>query len=841
MNSPGPLAARPRQIVSFDRLDDRLNDPSYEGDPLKAYYDIAGGIGKGVMIARAVNAFIAQGLRLLVVVPRTELGNQQNDKFEIHFNNEADIALIHSRQLKGKAPTDEDIDSADAAIITNSSLIKRIRSGRLRPLDWDGVFWDEAHLDIGPGTETRRLIQEEFAHAFQMALTASGEYDSIRNVANVFGPPVDSINTVEGVEGNLLASIKTSVVRSGVRIGFGNILVKGDYDPVQMQKSVNVSARNMISAQLYASFADRGTGYRMLGERGIIYCAGVDHARQTAALFNREIDPVLAAYTKTGLALSDRDYQLLRQPDIEVTRMEYDRVQLQLLRSLWKNRERGRYKSPALPAALIHGSTSTMHQELIHDCFDYGLIKAVANADMWTFGIDKPFATFGINSTPTASLPRCIQRGTRPDRLDPQRYDKVSYIFDVLDEDVWEAVQEAAASPKRVMRNAPILFAQVLNWRPSVSNDFMPNVADSVDIAADPEESRIVPAHLEIPPDQLVMDHIQLLEVYNTFQRATEKQSIPITDEMRDTLKRESKRTGIGLRRLSRAMSDDPVEQQFIELNLKYIAGYSPGNNNIANQEIYDNGITYLGGQPDEIPEKKLTVTAEVKGRLAGEMARVDIGAINLVRYAIPPEWDVKEYQVRALLSNPNVKEFPERVYWTLIEYLAEQPDKKEEPKIELTEKVRLFVEQELKRTEKTVGDIDRALTKSGYEKERWTKGRNLKVAIQRIFDPTVRSFPQDLYDLVVEHLAEQPDRNSGGRVPMTPGTRDRLRDLKRGAGLTVPQLAEVLGRDYVEVSRVFAASTTSVPRDLYTECIGHLEANQMGRPPKKQPPGPRA
>jgi len=585
MTDPGPLGERPRQIESYAKLDVRLNDDTYEGDPLKAYFDIAGGVGKTVMFGRATEKFVARGLRSLTVTPRIELVDQTHDKFTRHFDSEIELGVMHGK--RSRKSRQRALETAQAGIITNGSLLSYIKSGQLDPKDWDVVNWDETHLALGP--EIIRLIQDyeqdkevieaAFAHAFQIAYTASGEYNEAKSVAKIFGPPVDSINTVDAVEGNLLASIKTSIFRSRLSIGIDELGVGEDFDPAQLEKALNTSARNLIAPQLYANFEDPQTGYRMLDEQGMLFCAGVDHARQVAAVFNREIDPILAAQRRTKTVLVGDNYNMLRDPNAEISRKDYDDLQFHVLKTLWQSYERRDRRMPILPAVLIHGGTSKAHQELIHACFDHRLTRAVSNADMWTFGIDKPQATFAQNLTITTSLPKCIQRGTRVDRLYSERPNKVCYVIDVIDEDVWQRMQEAARDPKKVFRNAPRLFAQVLNWRTSVANACMPTAPTlppkkaEIDITPvdDPEGNeptihidkwpieprpRRQKLHIDLDPNQIITEHTLLEEIYNTYKEATEKQTIEITDEMRNGLEKQITRTGCGCRVIFKGLQE---------------------------------------------------------------------------------------------------------------------------------------------------------------------------------------------------------------------------------------------------------------------------------------------
>ena len=143
---------------------------------------------------------------------------------------------------------------------------------------------------------------------------------------------------------------------------------------------------------------------------------------------------------------------MLQSRDVDVSEKDYDKAQQNLLSSLWQCYEKGEDNLPALPAALIHGGMNATQRKLVHDCFDADLVKVAANADIWTLGIDKPYTSFALNLAPTQSKPVNIQRGTRVDRIDPVNDNKIAYVLDFLDEDVWRRIQDAAQRSQQIFK-----------------------------------------------------------------------------------------------------------------------------------------------------------------------------------------------------------------------------------------------------------------------------------------------------------------------------------------------------------------------------------------------------
>ncbi len=382
---PGPLAARPRQVESFVKLNNRQNDETLSIEQkFLAGFDITGGVGKTVMFGRAVSAFRKQGLRVLVVAPKIDLVNQAGGKFSVHFGDDAEGTIIHGR-AKHKIGADVDLSDHNLLLLTDRSLLNRYRAGQINPADWDVVIYDEAQMLINEETENHKLFKLLAEYGLVMAFTATSEHSNGRSLAKHFGMPVDTILLPEAVEGNLLSSIKTSIIHTRTKIGFENLGDGAEFDPVKMAAAINQAARNQKAVQTYASFADPETGYRMLGERGFAYCGGVDHARHMAQLFNQQLTPVLPAEL-----LANADYLLLSLADIndDLKRSDYDQVQAAYLRDVLA-RHRARERTvPILPAALVHGEMKGWQIELVHEAFDRDLIKIVPNDDIWTTGID---------------------------------------------------------------------------------------------------------------------------------------------------------------------------------------------------------------------------------------------------------------------------------------------------------------------------------------------------------------------------------------------------------------------------------------------------------------------
>ena len=223
----------------------------------------------------------------MVVAPRIDLVRPAGDKFEIHLDDDVEATLVHG---SANVKTHE-LNTAGLVVITNQSLTRKFNNGDIKPAEWDVVIYDEAHLIMGP--ENKKLFEEFKQHAFVMGFTASGEYSEEKTLKDLLGEPVDVISVPDAVTQGLLSSIKTSVVFTRVDIDLESIAAGEDYNKAALERAVNTEARNLKAVATYAQFHDSETGYRMLGERGYAYCAGINHARSIAALFNSELAEAL--------------------------------------------------------------------------------------------------------------------------------------------------------------------------------------------------------------------------------------------------------------------------------------------------------------------------------------------------------------------------------------------------------------------------------------------------------------------------------------------------------------------------------------------------------------------
>lgn len=345
------VTLRERQVTVFEDLRNFVEAGGREG-----YIKLPTGVGKTVLFTEFVEAL---SLRALIVVPKKLLVRQTEGKFK-KFAPDLDVGKIYA---------DAKQFGRQVTIITYDSLRNQLEKGTIKPEDYDCLILDEAHVSL---SDKRMDVVKKFTQSLNIGFTATPDYSDEKGVSQLLATEIHHMNIKEAVQEKLLSPFTSILARTKVDISNVKVTSSGEYDESELEEAVNVFGRNKAAVDLYKQ------GFN--GQLAVAYCAGVQHAKDLAKLFNEE----------------------------------------------------------GIPAAAISGKTPDKEQEKLIEQFHNGEIKVLCNADILIAGFDEQRASVCLNLKPTRSRVVAEQRGGRVLRLDEDDSRKHAYIIDFIDQRVPE-------------------------------------------------------------------------------------------------------------------------------------------------------------------------------------------------------------------------------------------------------------------------------------------------------------------------------------------------------------------------------------------------------------------
>ncbi len=340
------VTLRGKQIDVFHQIRDFL-----EGGGDGGYIKLPTGYGKTVLFVELIEAL---DLKTLIVVPTNILVDQTGDKID-KFAPDLDVGRIDQvAKQYGRKVT----------VTTYASLPVQIANSQLKPEDYECLILDESHE---ASSEARVATGREFKNAVKLGFSATPRSSELLPT-EIYSMPLR-----EAIQDGGLCSVSVVFARTQTDLSKVKINDDGEYSEKELERAVNIVSRNQAAAELYKQAFG--------GQRAVVYCVGVEHARAAAAEFN-----------KKGIA-----------------------------------------------AAAISGKTNKDEQKRILDLFHDGKIKVLCNADLLIAGFDEPRASLCINLRPTRSRVVAEQRGGRVLRLDEDDPKKHATVVEFLD-DVNESV-----------------------------------------------------------------------------------------------------------------------------------------------------------------------------------------------------------------------------------------------------------------------------------------------------------------------------------------------------------------------------------------------------------------
>ncbi|MFH2003397.1 MAG: DEAD/DEAH box helicase family protein, partial [Bacteroidota bacterium] len=256
-----------------------IMDKALAGGKRKMLLVMATGTGKTDTIALYLKRLFDAGIvsRALFLVDRIPLGVQTKEVFDEILND------YSSALLYGGRPKDE----SEIVISTLQTLYSQLSS--LTSGYFDIVISDEAHRAIFG------IYNAVLSHfdAIRIGLTATPSGYVDRNTYKLFdcwdeteqkGKPTFVYSIRNGVKEGYLAGY--DIVQIDTKISLEGVSFEGeDYNPEDLERKINISARNEQVAQAYFSEEEKRDPKK--SRKAIVYAVTKRHAAQLAYYFNQ--------------------------------------------------------------------------------------------------------------------------------------------------------------------------------------------------------------------------------------------------------------------------------------------------------------------------------------------------------------------------------------------------------------------------------------------------------------------------------------------------------------------------------------------------------------------------
>jgi tetratricopeptide (TPR) repeat protein len=389
---------RDYQIPCIEKIGEAIaEDKSY------GYLVLPTGFGKTRTFLSAIKA-MNKGVKVptLVVMPSTELINQEADELDKVNKGPFKIGRnLSSAKYYSKATSDEKkrCNDADVVFITWQSLMSQFdKDPQDRTIDLDrfgAIILDEAHTLL---SEKLSAIVESFKQKNKLILgfTATDKFDStrqrgaLRKVKQLLHNKIMKVNQQEAIEKDMLspcANIIVSVQESFSPSELRKIKDNENYTDADLAGLFAKHKEiNNIAIDIYRNYQTKA-GDSLFGKKAIAFCAGVEHAKQVAEQFNKELED---------------------DPLVKLKRLEI---------------------GPSYRvAACVSGVSEKERRELI-DAFKRGEISILTGAEVLNVGFDDPDVEIKFGIAPINSRIKEIQTTGRILRKSASIPNKIAYNF----------------------------------------------------------------------------------------------------------------------------------------------------------------------------------------------------------------------------------------------------------------------------------------------------------------------------------------------------------------------------------------------------------------------------
>lgn len=240
---------------------------SYENGITKQLIVIPTGGGKTVTFT-SIPYIIPNSLPMLVLAHREELLDQAARTISsVHPEFKVQIEQANRR-------VDPDCDVVVASVPT----LGRTNSDRINKFSKDyfkSIIIDECHH---ASSKTYTNILDYFENYFLLGVTATPQRSDNLRLTDIFDDIVYYKNMSDLINEGWLSRIVGYRVRTSVDISSVKT-VRGDYSEGQLQKAIDIPARNDAIVAAYNDLVP--------GTKAIVFCAGIEHANNVALSFKK--------------------------------------------------------------------------------------------------------------------------------------------------------------------------------------------------------------------------------------------------------------------------------------------------------------------------------------------------------------------------------------------------------------------------------------------------------------------------------------------------------------------------------------------------------------------------
>ena len=278
-----------KQISVFEDLRTFIEHGEKEG-----YVKLPTGVGKTVLFIELIEAL---NLRTMIVVPTKILVDQTGKKIE-QFAPDLDVGKIYTGAKE---------HGRQVTIITYDSLVNKIRSGEIKPEEFDCLILDEAHRAL---SDLRIEAIQKFNGALKLGFTATPEFSKEKNVEQILPKEIHSMSIVEAVEGRLLSEFSAVIAKTKIDISSVPINNNGEWEPEKLEEALNIASRNQAAVDLY------NTNFKE--KTAVVYCTGIKHAEAVVKRFQEQGVSVAMVSGETPQKEQEKILEKLHSGEIKV-------------------------------------------------------------------------------------------------------------------------------------------------------------------------------------------------------------------------------------------------------------------------------------------------------------------------------------------------------------------------------------------------------------------------------------------------------------------------------------------------------------------------------------------
>lgn len=305
------VQGEPKKIRPYQKMAVQVMDSAIESGKRRMLIVMATGTGKTLNIAIQIKRLFEAGLieRVLFLVDRIELGKQAQDTFNDYLNEYPSELLFGGRQKRESS-------IIIGTLPTIYSQLDNFTSGY-----FDLVISDEAHRSI------YSIYNAVLTHfdAIKIGLTATPSMFIDRNTYKLFdcwdekeqkGKPTFIYGIRQGIKEGYLAGY--DILRIDTKVSLEGITYESeDYNPEDLERRINVSARNEQIAKAYRQEEEKSgqNCYR----KAIVYAVTQKHAAQLAYYFNQVYPELKGRYAEvitSNVPDADRAIKRFKQEEL---------------------------------------------------------------------------------------------------------------------------------------------------------------------------------------------------------------------------------------------------------------------------------------------------------------------------------------------------------------------------------------------------------------------------------------------------------------------------------------------------------------------------------------------